>query len=321
MPKAVEQESWWVERAAHQRTRPAADGLRRLARQVAPGSTPVAYRRLGGGLATATGMVSLRKGPGPPIKVVLKRFPARNDPDAVHEWRRLRFAARLPVPTPDPIAFDRTGEWFETSSLVMSSLPGRPDVAPSDLDRWIREFARVQATIHQTRIARPPASIGSPDDLTPILGRGLRSTPTVAAASAYVARTFARAARTDLVVAHGDPHPGNVLWSRGRISGVTDWRFAGMYPRGHEVAYARADIAVLVGQRAADAYLEAYEREAGVRVRDLALWDLRQGLAAMRWGPLWAFAYRQQGAALTRATARRRARSFVIGVLARVGAR
>lgn len=321
MPKPVEQEAWWIERAAHQQTRPSAEGLRRLAERVAPGSVPVGYRRLGGGLATATGVVRLRTTSRREIEVVLKRFPQRNDREAAEEWRRLRFAGRLPVPTPDPIAFDRTGEWFGGSSLVMSKLPGRPDVVPSDLDRWIHEFARIQAAIHLARITHPPKGIGSPDDLTPILSRGLRSTPTVKTATAYVERRFARAVRTDVVVAHGDPHPGNLLWSRRRISGVTDWRYAGMYPRGHEVAYARADIAVLAGLRAADAYLAAYEREAGVRVRDLTLWDLRQGLAGLRWGPLWALAYRQQGAALTGVTARRRARSFLDRTLSSVETR
>jgi aminoglycoside phosphotransferase (APT) family kinase protein len=135
-----------------------------------------------------------------------------------------------------------------------------------------------------------------------------------------VSRRFARARTRDVVIAHGDAHPGNVLWSRGRITGVTDWHHAGLFPRGHEVAYARADIAVLVGPRAADDFLDVYEDVAGVRVQDLAIWDLRQGLAAMRWSPLWVFAYRQQGASLTAATARGRAGAFVRRALQRAAA-
>ncbi len=146
--------------------------------------------------------------------------------------------------------------------------------------------------------------------------QGLPSSAAVNDAIRYIARRFARARANDLVIGHGDAHPGNVLWTRGRISGVTDWHHAGVFPRGHEAAYARADIAVLVGPRAADDYLERYERATGVRIRDLAVWDLRQGLAALRWCPLWVLAYREQGSSLTTATARRRADAFVKRVLA-----
>jgi aminoglycoside phosphotransferase (APT) family kinase protein len=139
--------------------------------------------------------------------------------------------------------------------------------------------------------------------------------PVVQAAVRYIDKRFDRARESDLVVGHGDAHPGNVLWSRGRISGVTDWHHLGIYPRGHEVAYSRADIAVLVGRRYADAYLDIYERTTGARVRDLQMWDLRQGLAALRFGPLWAIAYGEQGSALTPSLARRRALAFLRSVL------
>ena len=315
----IEREPWWQQRLAHMRSRPSRDGLHRMARQISAGATPVRSRRLGGGIATATSVVTLRSRSGRNFDVVLKRFSRNDDPYAPNEWRRLAFAQGLNVPSPEPIAFDHRGEWFGVSALVMTKLPGRPDVAPKQLDRWLEEFAEVQAAIHATRVARPPAVLRDADEIIAQPVRGLPSSPTVDAAVRYVTRRFTRARTRDVVVAHGDAHPGNVLWSRGRISGVTDWHHAGMLPRGHEVAYARADIAVLVGLRAADDYLDAYERIAGVRVRDLAVWDLRQGLAAMRWSPLWTFAYRQQGATLTVATARRRASAFVRRVLARTG--
>jgi aminoglycoside phosphotransferase (APT) family kinase protein len=317
----IEREPWWQERVAHMRSRPSQEGLRRMARQVAAGAVPIGNRRLGGGIATATSVVTLRPRSGRAFHVVLKRFSRSNDPFARSEWDRLGFARRLAVPSPEPIAFDHAGEWFGVSALVMAKLPGRPDVVPENIDRWLEEFAQVQAAIHATHVARPPATMRRSDELIAQPVRGLRTSPTIDAAVRYVSRRFARAQTRDIVVAHGDAHPGNVLWSRGRISGVTDWHHAGMFPRGHEVAYTRADIAVLVGLRAADAYLTAYERVADVRVKDLAMWDLRQGVAAVRWSPLWAFAYRQQGATLTASTARRRAIAFVKHVLAGLGLR
>jgi aminoglycoside phosphotransferase (APT) family kinase protein len=315
VPKPIEREPWWEERAKHLRSRPSPDGLRRLARAVSRGATPVRTRRLGGGLATATSVVTLRTSGGRTIDVVLKRFPHTDDTYAVREWERLGFAQRLPVPSPEPLVFDGSGAWFGVPSLVMSKLPGRPDVVPKDLDRWLGEFAQVQAAIHSAPIGRAPAILRRPDEIVTQPVQGLPRSTSVDTAVRYVSRRIARARSRDVVVAHGDAHPGNVLWSRGRISGVTDWHHAALFPRGHEVAYARADIAVLVGPQAADDYLEAYERASGVRVQDLSAWDLRQGLAGLRWCPLWALAYREQGATLTTATARRRAASFVKRVL------
>src|SRR5437763_326719 len=136
--KAVEREPWWHERSEFIRSAPPTDGLRRLAVDVLRGSTAVRVRRLGGGIGTATSAVSLRTTTGRRLDVVLKRFPRRDRPGLpANEWKRLVFAQRLPVPTPEPIAFDRGGRWFGVPSIVMSKLPGRPDVDPTDVPRWL----------------------------------------------------------------------------------------------------------------------------------------------------------------------------------------
>jgi len=312
---AIEREPWWQERAVFIRSRPSVEGLGKLARAVSRGSSVVRVRRLGGGLATATSTVTLRTTRGKTIDVVLKRFPRQRHPYAKNEWQRIVFAERLPIPTPEAVAFDARGEWFGAPAIVMSKMPGRPDVAPKDHDRWVREFAGVQATIHSVPLSRAPKGWESRDlPAIPVEPASALTEP----AKRYITRRFARARKKDLVIGHGDAHPGNVLWLKGRISGVTDWHHAGVYPRGHEAAYSRADIAVLTGPRIADRYLDAYEDAIGFRVPDLPMWDLRQGLAGMRWSPLWALAYREQGATLTAAIARRRAESFTKRVLTRL---
>ena len=312
----VEREPWWHERRAFVLSRPSAEGMRRLARVVSRGSTPLRVRRLGGGLSTATNVVTLRTPRGRTVDVIVKRFPPGREAVATNEWKQLGFAERIAVPTPEPIAFDRRGDWFGATAIVMSKLPGRPDVAPKDTARWLAEFAEVQAAIHSTSVAHAPASARA-GELVAQPVPGLVQSDETRAAMNYIARRLAKAATRDVVVGHGDAHPGNVLWARGRISGVVDWSHGGVLPRGHEVAYARADIAVLAGPSVADRYLAVYERTSGTTVPDLAVWDLRQGIAAVRWNAVWAHAYREQGAELTTATARRRARSFFRGALSR----
>lgn len=308
---------WWEERKRWGRTRPSAGGLRAMARAVHSGAEAVSARRLGGGIGTASSLVTLRTRSGRTLEVVLKRFPT-NGPDPVLEWERLLFARRLPVPSPEPIALDADGTWFGTAALVMHRLPGRALVVPRRLGTWLDEMARMQIAIHAAPTGRSPRAMRPVEPKPYEPPTGLRHTALVQRAVSYVRPRLRRALARDVVVAHGDNHPGNLLWTRGRITGVTDWAHARCFPRAREVTYMRTEIAVLVGCDAADAYLERYESLFGRRVRDVVLWDIAQGLNGIRYGPMWAHAYREQGARLSDATVRRRARTFVERALARV---
>jgi aminoglycoside phosphotransferase (APT) family kinase protein len=308
-------DDWWDERKKWVRTRPSRDGLRAVARAVVPGAEPVFARRLGGGIGTASSMVRLRTRSGRTTDVVLKRYPERG-PDPVAEWKRLTYAMRLPVPTPEPIALDLEGRWFGVPALVMSKLPGRPYVAPSRLDTWLDEIARTQFAIHSAGMSRLPVTMRVPLSRTPYAPpQGLRRTTLVREAMEYITPRYTRAKQRDLVVAHGDAHPGNLLWSRGRISGVLDWAHARTFPRARELSYTRVEIAVLVDHDAADDYLDRYESLLGRRVPGLAMWDVAQGLNGIRFGPMWAYAYREQRADLSDEQTVRRAAAFVRRVL------
>jgi aminoglycoside phosphotransferase (APT) family kinase protein len=288
-----------------------------LGRAVVRGPVEVTSRRLGGGIGTATSAVTIRTRSGKRVEIVLKRYPRARHPDAAREFKRLTFARRLDVPSPEPIALDH-GEWFGVPALVMSKLPGRANVAPPEVEPWADEIARVQVAIHAAADRGLPAVMqprsntdawALPDDLP--------QTPDVEQALEILSRRITRAGSRDVVVGHGDAHPGNMVWSRGRISGVTDWQHARLLPRGHEVAYMRADMAVLVGPRAADAFLAAYEGRIGSRVLDLHLWDIRQALGGVRWAWVWTVPYREQGAELTESVAKRRAAAFLRRAIAR----
>jgi aminoglycoside phosphotransferase (APT) family kinase protein len=299
----------WDEHLEFLNTRPAPDGLRAMARTVASGWRVERARRLGGGISTATSAVRLRSRTGKALDVVLKRYRRTGARD---EWTRLRFAQSLPVSAPEPLAVDTRGEWFGTEALVMRRLPGRPDVRPRDVTRWMDEIARAQIAIHASSVAKMPAALRTP----PYSGgwtwpRNLERSPLVDAAVTKVRRRFRRASARHHVVGHGDPHPGNLLWSRGRISAVLDWQYAGVRSRGHEVAYMRADIAVLLGVAAAERYRRVYESLYGGPVPDLDLWDLVCGLDALRLSPDWVHPYREQGAPLTQQQARRHAVAFL----------
>ena len=73
---------------------------------------------------------------------------------------------------------------------------------------------------------------------------------------------------------HGDFHPGNVLWQRGRISGVVDWSEARLDTRSYDLAYFRASVCYLLGPDIADRLADACSGIVGVTSDELAVYDL-----------------------------------------------
>ena len=288
-----------------------------MARTVSPGSTPVAAKRLRGGLGTSTHAVRLRRRSGSTFDVVLKRFREADGTPAT-EWSRLMYAQRLAVPSPEPLAFDSDGEWFGAPALVMSKLSGRPELQFDDSVKWYEQIADAILNIASAPTSRLPAALRQPptgQEWKP--PEELRRTPLVEQAIETIRRLRPRAMSQERVMSHGDFHPGNMLWSRGRLSGLTDWRSANLAFRTRDVVYCRTELAVLFGAREADRFLATYERVAGERLEHVRVWDLMQGLTAMRWVPWWAHAYRDQGRTdLTDDLAKRRAADVVRRALA-----
>jgi aminoglycoside phosphotransferase (APT) family kinase protein len=94
---------------------------------------------------------------------------------------------------------------------------------------------------------------------------------------------------------HGDFHPGQTLWSRGRLSGIVDWGDLALGPRWYEVAYCRVDVLLLCGVKGADRLLEHYIAITGLEPVDLPAFDLLCALHARQWGHRFLEAYRDQG--------------------------
>ena len=75
-----------------------------------------------------------------------------------------------------------------------------------------------------------------------------------------------------------------MIWTRGKLSGVVDWSGARIGSRWYEVAYCRADVALLLGVDAADRLTRHYVTISGHEPVDLALFDLICGLRAREAG-------------------------------------
>lgn len=255
---------------------------------------PRVVRRLGGGIGSATHLIAFRD-----RRVVLKRYPeGADDPD--FEWQGLTFARDAGLLSPEPIALDQAGAWFGCPALVIGVMPGHPDLEPTNVDRYVDEVAAAIAAIHgvstsgAARGLLRPHSVDrwtAPDDVP----EGLVPSALVARMLEELRSGLPRADRGGTVLNHGDLHPGNLLWRRGRLTGVVDWSSTRLGPRWWELAYFRMELAVLVDARAADKLLERYQVLVSMESPHQAVWDLLCLYTGHRWGHLWLVGYREQG--------------------------
>jgi aminoglycoside phosphotransferase (APT) family kinase protein len=241
--------------------------------------------RLGGGTDCATHVFELGG-----QRYVLKRARPGTDP-VTDEFENLQHAARCGVPTPIPITCDPAGDWFGTPALVMSALPGSHNLHPADEELWLREVARALAAIHDTPIG------DFPDRRAP---RWERWRPwsdepdgRLAAITDAVDELRTLAASEPRVFTHDDFHPSNAVFLGDRLTGIVDWAYASVAPRGSAVASCRKDLAIHPGGSAPDRFLAAYEAETGLKVDNLAHWDVLQGAKALQWGHRWPAAFEE----------------------------
>lgn len=240
-----------------------------LAEAVARGARVTRVHRLVGGGSADAYDVTLDRAPG---RVVVKVF-RDGDDTAPLEWSRLEFAQRVTMPVPELIAADLESTWFGRPAIVMSRLTGRPDVAPNDVDSWIGSLARALSELHETALDDAEGALTQPpiaDTWRPPAGQ--HDSLISRAVNAVTAHLPSLA--SEHVFTHGDFNPSNVLWHRGRISGVVDWSAARLDARWSELAYCRGSVCYLLGPDIADRLADAYSDIVGCASDELAVYDL-----------------------------------------------
>ncbi len=265
-------------------------GWSRLAADIAEGASIRRVRRLSGGLMSQVFAVDFD---GPRGRVVVKRF-RPDDDSAADEWACLEFAARVDLPTPQPLVLDAEGTWFGVPALVMTDVPGRADATPRDVDDWLRQLALAMATIHATSPDGASGPVLHAPDAQTWKRPDLRGGPFVARSFDVLEAALPRGGWPPVLI-HGDFHPCQTLWRRDRLSGVIDWGDLHLGPRWYEVAYCRADVTLLYGIEGADRLLEHYVEITGLEPVDLPAFDLVCGLHARQWGHLFLVAYQAVG--------------------------
>jgi aminoglycoside phosphotransferase (APT) family kinase protein len=249
------------------RSRPSAEALAWAEREL--GARVVGLRRLTGGTAAAVHRLTVEYAAGRRDFVVLRQYEEHHDAAVQREIDNLGQVADEGLPAPRLLAVSATGaEAGGHPTILMTRLPGRADLAPADPDRWLDQIADVAVRIHHATVAAPeferwidPHELTVPTSASrPQLWRAMADTLR-AAEPAYKPRFI-----------HRDFQHFNMLWSRGRLTGVVDWGEAASGPPDLDVGHCRLNLAVLFGAKRAERFRIAYEVRAGRRIEPW--WDL-----------------------------------------------
>jgi aminoglycoside phosphotransferase (APT) family kinase protein len=146
------------------------------------------------------------------------------------EWRLLRELPALRLSVPTPITYGMS-DALGTAGFAMARLPGEPMGHTPDAT-LLPAYARLAAEVSMI-----PAEANSWMAANLPLRTNERLVAWVEDKSRDLDRDPLRRYALDwlrehrppsgpLVVAHGDPNPGNILVADGRITGIVDWEFA-----------------------------------------------------------------------------------------------
>ena len=303
------------------RARPPEATLRWAAHALGARRRVVAARRLLGGSAVATHLLTVESPRGRRDRVVLRRFVAdwlAHEPEApAREALALNIADRVDVSTPELIAADLTGVTTDVPALLLSRLPGRANLQPRDLDSWLRQQAEALPPIHAVR-GRDLAAVERYEpwvDLDALEVPKWTREPEAWASVVALARGPRPPGRHRFI--HRDYHPMNLLWSRGRLTGVVDWTNARIGPPGIDVAWARQNLVVSHGLEVAERFRGFAEAALGP-VQD-PVWDALGAVEALNRPDIGSLSqWHDLGlTSLTKAQVRRRLDEYAVSIARR----
>ena len=196
-----------------------AAALERVRQALAPDGRVLRVRPLHGGISSSVHLVRLQTAEDEWQAVVVRRYGEyvqRTDPSVcIREFRLLEVLAQHSFPVARPLLLDAEGGPFGAPTMVTTRLPGRPLLAPRNLQDYVRQIARTLADLHRL----PIGGLEFLPDQRDLNKRTLGTRPTAddplqhavfdAAVAAWPEVLESSATRA---VLHGDYWPGNLLW-------------------------------------------------------------------------------------------------------------
>jgi aminoglycoside phosphotransferase (APT) family kinase protein len=217
------------------------------------GGRVVQARALDGGMSSAVHALDLADG----RVLVLRRFVREawlaEEPDVPYrEASALELLRERPLPTPQLVGFDPTGDAAGDPAVLMTRLPGAVEWAPGDMERFLRGLADLLPPIGAT-----PVGSGLPE-YEPYALESHVPPPWTSRPEVWE-RGFAvfdePPPSEERRFIHRDFHPGNVLWVDGAVTGVVDWASTSIGSPSADIGHCRVNLAGVFGVDVADRFL------------------------------------------------------------------
>lgn len=265
----------WRESKFFQR-RPSTDALAWVAASMGEGSRIVGHRRLTGGANSAVHRLTVDRYDTRTF-VVLRQYPPGKvalQTAMEKEIGNLNVVAGSGLPVPSILAADTAGvATGGAPSLLMTRLPGHLHLNPAEHRPWIERIAEFAAHLHSVDLPAPTFRPWTDSWIAPL---GQFRVPTGAQKPAVWRAAFdameAPPPEDGAAFLHCDYLPVNLLWSRGKITGLTDWNGIHRGSRAIDVGQCRRYLASLYSPDWAKALGLLYESIAGVTLDPW--WDL-----------------------------------------------
>jgi aminoglycoside phosphotransferase (APT) family kinase protein len=265
----------WRENKFFQR-RPSAETLAWAAASMGEGSRIVGHRRLTGGVNSAVHRLTVERHDTRTF-VVLRQYPAGSialRTALEEEVANLKVVAGSGLPVPTILATDVAGAATRGApSLLMTRLPGHVNLNPAEHRLWIERIAEFAARLHAVDLPAPTFRAWADSWITPL---GHFQVPLGAQKPALWKAAFdaieSPPPEDRAVFLHCDYLPVNLLWSRGRITGLTDWNGIHRGSRAIDIGQCRRYLAALYSPDWAEELRSLYESIAGVPLHPW--WDL-----------------------------------------------
>ena len=223
------------------------------------GAATVSVVRLDGASSVALHRLDLTDG----RRLALRRYVwtayVEAEPEAPsREVAAICFAQRNGLPVADLLAYDLSGHATgDNVPVVLTSLlPGQPVAVPN-----LERLAEAAAAVHDVD-AHALGHEYSPwyeDEMTTSPPSATR--PAVWEKAIDLWRNAMPTYRPTFI--HRDFHPGNLLWSPHRLTGIVDWAAACRGPIGCDIAHCRANLRHLATPKVADGFVDTYRSLTG----------------------------------------------------------
>lgn len=203
-----------------------------------------------------------------PVTVVAKQLrPHLVELDAGligRELRVLEALRPLALPVPEPLASDPDGICSGRPALLMSLVEGELLQGPEALRAAIPEYVTaITDWQHRARSVVAGRRFSPWFDASEPRPRPLSTRAELWARAVEIVRRFPSPAATGFI--HRDPHPANMLFSDGRLTGVIDWPHAGRGPRCMDVSRMAINLACTLDVDATRELRERWEHATGER--------------------------------------------------------